>query len=403
MYNVVMSQYVFILGREPALSVAEISAVLEHAKINHTWLVITSSYALFNADLSKELLNKLAGTIKVAEVLGEVEQNSEVFSDFILRELNKTEGPCYLGFSAYDIKLPWLNKTGLHLKYLIKEQGRRARLVVSREAQLSSVVVAKNKLLTASGFEFILLSRDGKLLVGRTIWVQPFEEWGMRDFGRPSRDAKSGMLPPKLARMMINLSGALLEEKLLDPFCGSGTVLQEATVLGYKNLTGSDITEQAIKDSEENFQWLKKNNPLLNPVIKILQADVFDLPNKFGIGSFDVIVTEPYLGPALSGRETKSDIIKIQKELTEFYIRVLKVFSDLLVLNGRVVMVWPSFRIGNEVIRLNLESELTKYSFKLKNILPETAPASWLMSNNILTYSRPNQHVVREIVVLEKI
>ncbi len=396
-------KYIFILGREPILSVAEISLVLYSFKINHNWLNITQLYAVVEADLSKGIIDKLAGTVKVAEVLGEVDSNQEVFGDFILEHLKRTDGPCYLGFSTYDVKLPWLNKVGLHLKYLIKESGRRARLVVSREPQLSSVVVAKNKLLITSGFEFIIIPARGKLLVGRTIWVQSFEEWGARDFGRPSRDSKSGMLPPKLARMMINLSGASETDKILDSFCGSGTVLQEAAILGYKNLTGSDISVQAIKDSETNWQWLKKNNPLLTTTVRILQSDIFDLPSKFGTGSFDVIVTEPYLGPALRGRETKADIIKIQKELTEFYIRVLKVFSDLLVSSGRVVMVWPSFRLGNEVIRLNLESELTKYSFKLKNILPETAPASWLMSNNILTYSRPNQHVVREIVALEKI
>ena len=35
--------------------------------------------------------------------------------------------------------------------------------------------------------------------------MQDFEQWGARDYGRPSRDAVRGMLPPKLARMMVNL------------------------------------------------------------------------------------------------------------------------------------------------------------------------------------------------------
>jgi len=66
--------------------------------------------------------------------------------------------------------------------------------------------VEENDLL-ASGGEHVLMGVEGKLMIGQTEAVQPYKQWSARDFGRPARDPKSGMLPPKLARLMINLSG----------------------------------------------------------------------------------------------------------------------------------------------------------------------------------------------------
>ena len=94
---------------------------------------------------------------------------------------------------------------------------------------------------------------DGAVFVTKAI--QPIESLGERDFGRPYRDAKSGMLPPKLAMMMINLAGQSLGATILDPFCGSGTILMEAATIGYTNLMGSDISPKAIDDTRQNFAW----------------------------------------------------------------------------------------------------------------------------------------------------
>ena len=87
--------------------------------------------------------------------------------------------------------------------------------------------------------------------LAQTEAVQPFEQFSARDFGRPGRDDLSGMLPPKLAIIMINLAQTPLNSILLDPFCGSGTILSEAVLLGYTNLIGTDISEKAIADSKK--------------------------------------------------------------------------------------------------------------------------------------------------------
>ena len=40
------------------------------------------------------------------------------------------------------------------------------------------------------------------------------------------------MLPPKLAQIIVSLSGTQPGQTVLDPFCGTGVVLQEALIMG---------------------------------------------------------------------------------------------------------------------------------------------------------------------------
>jgi len=164
----------------------------------------------------------------------------------------------FLGFSVYPqvsagAYTQKLFKTGLELKKKLKVQGISCRLVTSRETNLSAVVVAHNKLLTAQGREFVILKNNNQFFIGETIDVQPFAELSKRDYGRPQRDSQSGMIPPKLALMMLNLSMAKDTENILDPFCGSGTILQEAVWQGRTNLYGSDIS---ARDSRYKTEFI---------------------------------------------------------------------------------------------------------------------------------------------------
>ncbi len=170
------------------------------------------------------------------------------------------------------------------------------RYVENKEEALSSVTVAKNG-LTNRGREFLIspLFKEGagggqRYSLAKTEAVQPFEQFSARDFGRPGRDDLSGMLPPKLAMIMINLAQTSLNSILLDPFCGSGTILSEALLLGYKNLIGSDISEKAVEDTKINIDWIAKE---FNKKISFQPPLVIPNPLHRGEESLSVI---PRLG-----------------------------------------------------------------------------------------------------------
>jgi tRNA G10 N-methylase Trm11 len=60
-----------------------------------------------------------------------------------------------------------------------------------------------------------------------TIACQDIDAYTKRDTSK-SRDMVVGMMPPKLAQIMINLATEGRKEIIYDPFCGLGTILIEA-------------------------------------------------------------------------------------------------------------------------------------------------------------------------------
>ena len=62
--------------------------------------------------------------------------------------------------------------------------------------------------------DFNFIFAEDKTFFGHTIFVQDIYGYSNRDYGK-LRDMNIGMLPPKLAQMMINLSSGT---KIYDPF-----------------------------------------------------------------------------------------------------------------------------------------------------------------------------------------
>ena len=56
------------------------------------------------------------------------------------------------------------------------------------------------------GTDFTLIVAGDTEYFGKTVWVQDIENYSKRDYGK-TRDMEVGMLPPKLAQMMIHISG----------------------------------------------------------------------------------------------------------------------------------------------------------------------------------------------------
>ena len=212
-------------------------------------------------------------------------------------------GPLSRRFSLMVPDLPGMGEsldvprdTGLdsealqEFKKRLKEGERSVRAVLGDAPALTSVQVDKNKLIEKGG-ELLLIVGQGALRIAKTVAVQAYEDFSARDFGRPAHDAKSGMLPPKLARMMVNLSGAPKDEPLLDAFCGSGTILTEAADLGYRQLVGSDISEKAVADTKTNCAWIVRERNFQGVNLNVFTSDVKDLPSKLPDGAVSAIVS----------------------------------------------------------------------------------------------------------------
>jgi tRNA G10 N-methylase Trm11 len=184
----------------------------------------------------------------------------------------------HLGLSAYDFHVTpqQLTATGLSIKKAIRKTGlpkRGVHLIPNNDTELSSAQVFHNKLTGERGWELLLIRDNDKTVLAQTVAVQDIDAYTERDRGRPKRDARVGMLPPKLAQTIINLaagsrqqalgassselepSASSLPPTILDPFCGTGVLLQEALLMGYQAY-GSDLEQRMIDYSKANLEWL---------------------------------------------------------------------------------------------------------------------------------------------------
>lgn len=400
-------KYFFILGNNPTLSIAEISAVfgLYNLGTGHCPVptIISENVLILETDQElnvKELIKKLGGTIKIGLIKTETSKNRILESTKAILDTDTLSGKFHFGFSYYGTGKINLKTIGMETKKYLREKDISCRWVTSKDKTLSSVVVEQNK-LTRNGMEIVLIQDKDKILLGKTLAVQAFKELSKRDYGRPSRDDKSGMLPPKLAQIMINLSnqktrhGASLREIiLLDPFCGSGTIITEAMLMGYQNLIGTDISEKAINDTRDNVSWIQNNyqSSIIN--LQLSELSATNLTSQIQPNSIDTIVTEPYLGP----QRGKIDFQKTVEELNELYSKAIQEFKKIIKKQGTVVMLFPVF-----YNKYFLNPDLGK--FKIINPIPNDLRDNKIINltkRNTIIYGREGQKVWREIVILRK-
>jgi len=381
--NLVNMQYFFILGRHPELSKSEIQAKFNQSEIKSKEIISTNTFQVFDLESEinpSEFIDQLGGTIKIGKVIANL-KNINVDALFPL--IPESDTKINFGLSTYDCNVKIMN-IGKDLKRKLKEQGLKARFVSSKENPLSSVIVKKNHLLN-KGIELVIMKSEEIYIIGQTLDVQPFEKLSMIDYGRPARDDKSGMLPPKLAQIMLNLAEVPSKGLILDPFCGSGTVIQQALLLGYKKVIGSDSSEKAIEDSKANLRWLSSK------LERKFQYNLFvakstNVTKEVLPESIDAVVTEPYLGPPLTGKESADELKRIMVSLAKLYKDTFKTLEYILKENGSIVIIMPTIKTRKQ-----------DYKIDMMKVLPGS-----LKIDKTWEYSRPGQHVVRKIYKLTK-
>ncbi len=397
-------KYAFALGRHPTLSVAELVRAIPNITLESAENGICVGSC---SELAPGFINKLGGTIKVIAIDKEIESLGEIDAALMRKLIPPREGRIIFGISIYG-QVPGVERRriyieGLELKKAIKSEGRRARYVVSQDTQLSSVVIAKNKLIE-EGAEFVIIKEKGRILIGHTIAIQEFEAYGERDFDRPGRSARRGMLPPKLAQMMVNIAGGDKSKTLLDPFCGSGTVLGEALLMGYTDVVGADISAEAVSDTKAYLEWIEKAHPEFHGRWRVFVSDARTINKLLPPESVGAIVAEPFLGPPQNGRETPEQLKHIMNdELVPLYRDAIAALSKLLAPRGAAVFSFPVFNRNKGPI-------FTPVSLVANALIPAPlVPSEYqnfglpATSSGGALYERPDQFVGREIILLKKV
>lgn len=419
-----MLNFFLQLGHAPELSFAEIFAVRDRLKNGLSPARFAGDIAFIdseNYESALRLCADLGGTIRLCEIMVSLPdwRAGDDLADSLLHALqearadeflkNRSNRPLF-GFSLIgDVgrlgKRHAVQKTlqdlARLLKNLLREQEVSTRFVLPTGEggfSLNGAQVEKNELMQKGGEFVIHLSPDQGIILGVTHWIQPYEEYSQRDYGRPQRDARSGMLPPKLSRMLINLARTEETHSLLDPFCGSGSLIMEAALMGMQ-ATGVDLSGKAVHDTKENWRWFREHAGNLAGTLQVMEGDARQLHKYLEPLSFDACVTEPYMGPPLKKPLRRNEFDQNAKELSELYLRALGEIRTVVKPGARVVFIVPRFKVegAEKSAQLNILPALILQGYQLLDPLHGFIPVK---RRATLLYARPQQVVQREVFVL---
>ncbi len=420
-----MEQFLFVLGSNWKLSLAELDACLKNEHFKGKIIDYSSNVAIVEfQELHKEdyyvdkleiLQYNLGGIQKIAKIVdfiniqtlykafpletikyNEIKKERQKINlilktglDHIFHEIKKKN--IFFAVSIYPnlyddlyykdviIKhfLPFLNKK---IVTILKEKGAGKALYFKYpqkmidSGNLNPIFphhVIKYQLLKTNRGEIILGITEEGVYIARTYTTDNPNFKKKIDEERPNKEFKSA-ISPKLAIIMLNFLNLFENrnnKRILDPFVGNGTIALFSIMEDFQ-IYGSDIDKKKINNTIKNIQWLQNElnlSPIKNLHQRFKTVDIKNLSTEFKENYFDGIVTEPELGPFYREKPYYTEGIElIETTLQPLYETIFKESYKVLKTNSRISIIAPSINIldDSQDMRLNIEEIAIKNNFK---------------------------------------
>lgn len=360
-------KYLFILGRNIPLSVAEIksflkrtsNSVLEEKLIDNALLLELSN------TLDAGTVDLLGGTLGIGIVLCNV------------KDIDKKE--VYFGTENNFNYVVWdFSEHTLAVSEYLKRRFRSEELrAVEKQFGGSIKTQGEGNIRKPSSSiiheEYFVFEN----FFGRVIQKCNYKEIERRDMQKPVRREELS-ISPRLAKMMINLSEVKENEVLLDAFCGIGVVMMEALNMGIKTM-GIDKDTNAIEGARKNLEWMK----FPSSGYRLINND----SSKVKISPVNVLVSEPDFGSTLRRTPEKREAEKMINQFEKLMIDVLNNMKSSV--SGKIVFSVPLINTGRERIKCDYLRICSKTGLKIEEGFP-------------LPEFREGQIVGREIVVMKR-
>ncbi len=318
-------KYLFVLGRNVELSVEEIKSFLEKEGIPFRIISKVKNGLLIESPrILRGIIDYLGGTVSIGEVLTEGDAK-KITEELDNKSLYNARGN-KLNYVIFNFNGKDFDRISFYLKNRFRKEGLKAtekkltgRITLQEGEEVSKV---SSNLIDEQYFIF----EDN---FGKIIEETDYEKIEKRDMSKPVRRNELS-ISPRLAKILINLSKVKKGETLLDPFCGVGTILQEALLQKIK-VIGIDKDRKAIDCSELNLKWFnfdKNDYKLIN-----------DDSSRVKIPRVDAIATEPNLGELQKRVPPEEKAKEIIKNFEKLIINVLK--NLRISVKGRIVFTAP--------------------------------------------------------------
>ena len=356
-----MKQF-YILGRNPKLSRAEIFSYLEARDLNFNELIFDSNLLVIESDF-KIPIQQLGGSIYSGDILFEGKMND--FEEYL--EENEIIESDKFSYSVFGNIEPDLFKS--------KFKNEKKKAVLKHGHKRINFQSGEYDSLAKTNFSMFLYIHKSKVYFGLVNQKYDYTQVKKRDMQKTVR-REALAISPRLSKILINLSGAKKSDLLLDPFCGVGSILLEAMILGI-NVYGIDKDSSAIKDAEKNIKWLKS------------EFDIFakhELTNIDSRGAprinCDAVVSESPLGKLQKHKVSDKEAKKIISDFEALIIPILRRLKVVKKRNARIAITFPKVK--------GFSVDYRKVCERIGLILV-LGP---------IEESRPGQFISREIIVI---
>ena len=142
---------------------------------------------------------------------------------------------------------------------------------------------------------------------------------------------------------MINLSEAKKGEKIVDCFCGIGSIIGEALIQGIKAI-GIDKDKKATDMAKKNLEWLKVNKDMYT----LINGDA----GNAKVEDAASLVSEPDLGEVLREVPSKEKAHMIEERYEKLITRVLSNMKHHV--KGKFVFTAPYILAGVGRVSCNI-------------------------------------------------
>jgi tRNA G10 N-methylase Trm11 len=298
--------------------------------------------------LGPNQVTELAGVHKIAPLMAISDGSSTGVGKLVKKVTEHLHDKVTLSVSGYDIGEDDYETIVRSLLDEVKGAGfNKAHLLRPDNNELLAEHVLSRSVLDIVAFPY-----HDAIGLGPTAWVPDSASMRERGMQKPRSHSDISM-SPRLARVLLNLSGLKKGQTVLDPFCGSGTILAEAFICSMRCL-GLDTKTNRVRDARKNLEWLVGS--IKDKGYDIRVGDARELPRKLRRSKVDAVVTEPLLLPRIEARPKTSTATDLINQAGEVYGDALASMAEVLQPGGRIVVVVPVIQtMDGEEVSMTLE------------------------------------------------
>ncbi len=298
--------------------------------------------------LHPESIRELSGSHKCAPLTTKLGSTSGDLGGLVSLVTSYLDEKSNFSLSAYDIEEDDYEEMVRSILDGIRAAGlKKVRLLRPPGNELISERVLAREALDVISFPY----HDGFGL-GPTVWVPDSGSMRQRGTRKPAPRSDIAM-SPRLAGTLLNLGGLKPGQTVLDPFCGSGTILIEAYGRSLRCL-GLDSRASRVQEARENIRW--SIGGVTDKGYDVRKGDARELPRMLRGSKVDAIVTEPLLLPRLDARPKTSTAQAMIEESARVYNDALAAMADSVHSEGRIVIVVPVVQtMDGDEVTLTLE------------------------------------------------